>query len=164
LVGCSLRHKIQWLRARRWLKADEAVAKAITAQAQARTAPEKQAADLAKAQADADLKRVQAQVAQYEQRVGGGVELTPDIRTAIAATKLSPDQKTSLIELAQAKSPKTTVALPEQQKAEDVAFGKLLVSDFEEVRKLADSGRTQLANLKVAQRVLDAGFKNWVWN
>jgi hypothetical protein len=140
-------------------KADKAVADATTAQAQAATAAEKQTADLAKARADADLARVQAQVAQYEQRVGGGVELTPDIRTAIAATKLSPDQKTSLIELAQAKSSKTTVALPEQQKAEDVAFGKLLVSDFEEVRKLADSGRIQLANLKVAQRVLDAGFR-----
>ena len=140
-------------------KADKAVADATTAQAQAATAAEKQAADLAKAQADAELARVKAQVAQTEQRIGGGVELTPDIRTAIAATKLTPDVKSSLIELAQAKSPKTTVALPEQQKAEDVAFGKLLVSDFEEVRKLADSGRTQLANLKVAQRVLDAGFK-----
>jgi hypothetical protein len=144
---------------KRQADADEAVAKAITAQAEARTAPEKQAADLAKARADADLKRVQAQVAQYEQRVGGGVELTPDIRTAIAATKLPPDQKESLVALAQAKAPKTTVNLPKQQEAEDVAVGKLLVKDFEEVRKLADSGRTQLANLKVAQRVLDAGFR-----
>jgi hypothetical protein len=144
---------------KRQADADEAVAKAITAQAEARTAAERQAADLAKAQAEADLKRVQAQVAQYEQRVGGGVELTPDIRTAIAATKLSPDQKESLVALAQAKTPKTTVNLPKPQEAEGVAFGKLLVSDFEEVRKLADSGRTQLANLKVAQRVLDAGFK-----
>jgi hypothetical protein len=68
-------------------------------------------------------------------------------------------RKTSLVALAQAKAPKTTVNLGKQQEAEDVAFGKVLVSDFEEVRKLADSGRTQLANLKVAQRVLDAGFK-----
>ncbi len=144
---------------KRKAEADKAVADATTAQAQATTAKERQAAALAKDAAEADLAQINARVAKYEQLVGGGVELTPDIRTAIAATNLSPDQKNSLIELAKAKAPKTTVSLPEQQKAEDVALGKLLVSDFEKVRELADSGKTQLANLKVAQRVLDAGFR-----
>ena len=139
--------------------ADEAVAKAESAKAAARTAEEKAAADLRLARAEAQKAEIQARVQAAEEKAAGGIELTPELRTAIGATKLPPEQKQALLDLAAAKAPKTTVSLPDQQKAEDVAFGKSLVARFDKIREQADLATSQIANLDVAQRILDNGFK-----
>jgi hypothetical protein len=138
-------------------KADKAVADAEAAQATARTAEEKAAADLRRSQAEAQKAEVQARVQAAEEKLAGGIELTPELRTAIGATKLAPDQKQALLDLAAAKAPKT--ALTVQSQSEAGAYGEALSDRFTEIRKQADLANSQLANLDVAQRILDDGFK-----
>ena len=138
-------------------KADKAVADAISAQATATTAQERAAADLRRAQAEAQKAEVQARVQAAEEKVAGGIELTPELRTAIGSTKLPADQQRALLDLAAAKAPKTAVTI--QGEAEAGAFGKSLVARFDKIREQADLSTSQLANLDVAQKVLDDGFK-----
>jgi len=138
-------------------KADKAVADAISAQATATTAQERAAADLRRAQAEAQKAEVQARVQAAEEKVAGGIELTPELRTAIGSTKLPADQRRALLDLAAAKAPKTAVTI--QGEAEAGAFGKSLVARFDKIREQADLSTSQLANLDVAQKILDDGFK-----
>jgi hypothetical protein len=138
-------------------KADKAVADAISAQATATTAQERAAADLRRAQAEAQKAEVQARVQAAEEKVAGGIELTPELRTAIGSTKLPADQQRALLDLAAAKAPKTAFTI--QGEAEAGAFGKSLVARFDKIREQADLSTSQLANLDVAQKVLDDGFK-----
>jgi len=137
--------------------ADEAVAKAQSAKATARTAEEKAAADLRLAKAEAQRAEIQARVQAAEEKLAGGIELTPELRTAIGATKLPADQQQALLDLAAAKAPKT--ALTVQSQSEAGAYGESLSDRFTEIRKQADLANSQLANLDVAQRILDDGFK-----
>jgi len=137
--------------------ADEAVAKAESAKAAARTAEEKAAADLRLAKAEAQRAEIQARVQAAEEKLAGGIELTPELRTAIGATKLPADQQQALLDLAAAKAPKT--ALTVQSQSEAGAYGESLSDRFTEIRKQADLANSQLANLDVAQRILDDGFK-----
>jgi len=77
-------------------KADKAIADAKIAQAQAGTAEAREVASRDLAVAQARKAQIEAQVAETEQKAGGGIGLTNDMRTAIGWSKMNDQQREAL--------------------------------------------------------------------
>ena len=133
--------------------ANEAVAKAKKAQAEAATAADKEAAEVRLKIAQANEAEVKARVARTEEKLTGGVQATADIRTAVAATNLPDNQKRALVELANVKAPKTIVDIGRGAEAEK--YGDFLVRQFEQVSTEANVADKLLGNIGVAKRILN---------
>ncbi len=134
-------------------EADKAVADAKSAQAAATTAAAREKANLDRANAEARKAEVEARVAKFEEKLTGGVQATADIRTAVAATNLSPEQKRALVDIANVKAPRTVIDMGAG--AEAKARGESLVKEYEGLRDTAVASKKLLGNLEVAENILN---------
>lgn len=87
----------------------------------------------------------------------GAAAVVPGSRAA--DVPLPPEIEAQKARIARSGAAQTVVKLPEQEKAEKGARGKLLVEQYQDISKAASLASKTLPALETQERVLDSGFK-----